>query len=228
MAKVGNWYVLVMFPADDLEDAMTVADRVRHHLFAEDASDQLRRYFSGRYSGAWFETFEGGGDCEDVANRFVPADLVAVTLLGVRVSGWGAIDILAHRAEDFSTMLQRLPGPEVALHSVEDSNLESLWEIQSALDEVSSVGHVVRSKLLARKRPRLVPVRDQHVLTALTGTAHGDLTIELRNAMREAEIRDRAEQLRGEAGCHHLSLLRVVDVVVWMRVYGAASIGEER
>lgn len=206
---------------------MTVSKHLRDHLFAADSVDHLRRYFSGDYSGAWFETFKAGGDSGEGADRFVPADLVAVTMLGVRVSGWGAIELLERRAEEFVGMLQRLPEPQVDLHTLDDSDLEPLWTIQEALDQVASVGHVVRSKLLARKRPRLVPIRDQHVLTALTGTAFGDLTIELRDAIRDGETRGRIEWLRTEAGRPHLSLLRVVDIVVWMRVYGAASIEDD-
>jgi hypothetical protein len=87
---------------------------------------------------------------------------------------------------------------------------------------------VVRSKLLARKRPRLVPIRDKHVLRDLTGSATGDLTCELRDELRDDELRQRIEQIKEDAGQPHLSLLRVVDIVVWMGAYGDGSVRRHR
>lgn len=191
------------------------SDRLRQRLNAPAAVDHLKRYFGGEYSGAWFETFAGGGDQPGVANRFTSDDLVAVTMLGVKVKGWGAIQLLDTRATEFADLLAELPDPEVDLHTTGDAELEPLWALHDALDSVTSVQHVVRSKLLARKRPRLVPVRDQHVLQDLTGSATGDLTCELRDVLRDFELRERIERLRQEADQPHLSLLRVVDIVVW-------------
>lgn len=203
-------------------------DRLRQRLNTPMAVEHVKRYFGGEYSGAWFERFAGGGDRPGVAHRFTSDDLVAVTMLGVKVKGWGAIQLLDTRATEFADLLAELPDPEVDLHATSDAELEPLWALHDALDSVASVKHVVRSKLLARKRPRLVPVRDRHVLQDLTGTPTGELTYGLRDVLRDAEVRQRVEYLRQEADQPHLSLLRVVDIVVWMSVHGDASVKRHR
>lgn len=148
-------------------------DRLHHHLHAPAAIDHLKRYFGGEYSGSRFEAFAGGGDRPDVTNRFTSDDLVAVTMLGVRVKGWGAIELLEPRAVEFAELLAELPDPGLDLHTTDVDDLEPLRKLHDALDSITSVQHVVRSKLLARKRPKLVPVRDQHVLRELTGSPTG-------------------------------------------------------
>lgn len=202
---------------------MNMADRIRAHLDADDAFGQLRHYLAPQaFSGAAFETIGGRGDAPETANRFTPADLVAVTTLSVRVSGWGAIDLLETRKDEFAELLATVP--HTPLHKASDKDLDTLWPLQDALNRVDEVGHVTRSKLLARKRPHLVPIRDQHVLRALTGENHGNFTRPLRDALQGAGIIERLTQLRDQAGADHLSLLRVLDIIVWMRTHGAASV----
>ena len=208
-------------------DGMSIADRVREHIEADDPVEHLKRYMAD-FTGARFELLDGGGDRPEVANQFTATDLVAVTMLGVKISGRGAIDLLERRHDEFTKLLGDLPLPDVDLRTVDDNALKPLWDIQKALDTVPSIGHVVRSKLLARKRPRLVPVRDQHVLLALTGRAYGAFTLAVRDAVREEDISIRIEKVRSDAGFPHLSLLRVLDIVVWMRTWGAGEPTEER
>ncbi|MEX2551111.1 MAG: DUF6308 family protein [Nitriliruptoraceae bacterium] len=184
----------------------------------------LKHYLRpGAFSGSSFETIGGRGDASDVANHFTPADLVAVTTLGVRVSGWGAIELLEANAQRFSNLLGAVPhGP---LHEAEVADLEPLWNLQDELTNVVSVGHVTRSKLLARKRPHLAPIRDQHVLTALVGQDGGNFTLPLRDALQTEGIVDHLQELRAEVdGAQQLSILRVLDIIVWMETYGASSV----
>jgi hypothetical protein len=202
---------------------MGMTSRIREHVDADDAADQLRQYLSpGVFSGAAFETIGGRGDAPDTADRFTPADLVAVTTLSVRVSGWGAIDLLETRSDQFAELLAAVP--HTPLSEASDEDLDPIWRLQDALDTVDRIGHVTRSKLLARKRPHLVPIRDQHVLIALTGKDHGRFTQPLRDALRHDGVLHRLEQLRDQAGTADLSLLRVLDIIVWMRTHGAASV----
>jgi hypothetical protein len=202
---------------------MDIAERIREHIFADDAEEQLKHYMApGAFSGAAFERIGGRGDDPETMNEFTPADLVAVTTLNVRVSGWGAIELLETRRDEFAGLLAAVP--RVPLHEVSKSDLEPLWDLQRALDSVRDVGHVTRSKLLARKRPRLVPIRDHYVLASLVGQAHGELTLPLREALQHEGIVDRLEDLRTRAGAHDISTIRVLDILVWMRTYGAESV----
>lgn len=204
---------------------MELSGSLHKHVFADDAADKLADYLNDEdYSGAWFERIGGPGDAEDVADRFTGDDVAAVATLSVNIPGWAVVELLHRRADELSGLLAAVPNGR-ALVDASDDDIGKLFALQNALDTVRGVGHVTRSKLLARKRPHLVPIRDQHVLVALLGRAHGPLTVPLRDALRaDTAVRGRLEELR-EGSCRpELSILRVLDIVVWMRVYGATSI----
>lgn len=205
---------------------MALTAAISDHLFADNAAHVLARYLNFRdYSGAWFDTIGGPGDAPDVAYRFTPADLVAVSTLSVPIPGWVAVELLHRRAHEFSALLTAVP-QDTDLHEATDEDLDTVFALQDALDTVAKVGHVTRSKLLARKRPRLIPIRDQHVLLALVGRKYGRLTRPLRDALRDnPELLDRLDSLRSQHPDQPLSFLRVLDIVVWMRTYGHASVG---
>ena len=69
--------------------------------------------------------------------------------------------------------------------------------------------------MLARKRPRLVPIYDS-VVARISGI--GDYHWEpLRHALRANSLQERLLDLREQAGLGpHVSALRVLDVVTWM------------
>lgn len=80
------------------------------------------------------------------------------------------------------------------------------------------IGSVAAGKLLARKRPHLLPVYDSRVKKVLNRPRTDnrwwhdlrDRLINDQNLVRELEsVRDRA-------GAGHMSLLRVFDVMCWM------------
>lgn len=202
---------------------MTLTDRIQVHVSADDADSMLSWYLDrNMFSGAWFETLGGPGDDPAVANRFTPADLVAVSTLSARVPGWAAICLLETRAAELNALLEAIPANR-ALHEATDDDLEAVYAAQHVLDSIYGIGHVTRSKLLARKRPHLVPIRDQHVLLALADRDHGPFTQPLRDALASGEeLIARLQELRQER--MHLSLLRVLDIIVWMRAHGAASV----
>ena len=85
--------------------------QIREYLDAE-AERNLRRYFGNDpddfFIGGSFERFAGGGDRPEVANRFTAEDIVAVSMLGVQVSGETAREILEVRNEEFSELLSLL------------------------------------------------------------------------------------------------------------------------
>ena len=74
------------------------------------------------------------------------------------------------------------------------------------------MGPTTISKLLAAKRPRLVPVTDSVVVKTLPSAGHWAA---FANALKDRDIRTTVEQATSEAPAH-LSLLRRIDVVVWM------------
>ena len=126
------------------------------------AVNRVKKYYlNGKFTGRRFERLGGGGDAAEVANRFTGDDLVAVTLLSVDILGEAAITIL----EDTSigAGLNEIPcGVDLwdAPRSVVEpsSAAEQVWR---RLKGIGGVGWVTADKLLARKRPRLLPVYDR-------------------------------------------------------------------
>lgn len=202
---------------------MTLNAKIREHLNAENAEDMLVQYLDeGTFSGAWFERLGGRGDDPAVANRFTPADLIAVSTLSVRISGWAAIRLLEDKADELTALLKAIQ-TDLPLHEATDGDIEAVYAAHDALNGIRDIGHVTRSKLLARKRPHLVPIRDQHVLRDLVGSAYGPFTQPLRDVLAADEgVLNRLEELRKDR--EGLSLLRILDIVVWMRTHGAASV----
>ncbi|WP_144679680.1 DUF6308 family protein [Cellulosimicrobium sp. TH-20] len=188
----------------------------------DEAVKHLRRYFgpvggTTGWAGSRFERLAGGGDRPETVDRFTADDLVAVSLLSVNVPPHGAIDLLETRADEFAQLLAEIP------HDVELVDLESipddwapgrLWE---ALPDIHGIGWVTAGKLLARKRPRLVPVYDTVVRAAVQPTASFWEALRAELRADDRALHRHLVSLRDEAGIgDDISALRVFDVVVWM------------
>lgn len=155
------------------------------------------------------------------SDRFTVEDFLAVATLSVPLSG-RAVQALLELSDDLTVLLSAVHHDRnVHLRDAPDPTLTALFTLQKALDEVPDVGHARRSKLLARKRPHLVPIRDQHVLTAFIGEPSGPLTEPLREELNtDARICERLGELRANADAPNISDLRTLDVIVWMLAHG--------
>ncbi|MEV7039100.1 DUF6308 family protein [Amycolatopsis sp. NPDC051061] len=190
----------------------------------EESLAALRRYFdqrsAARYTGRWFERFAGGGDRPDVANTVTEADVLALNFLSITSLADVAIDTTITYAYQIRSLLEQIP-VNLSMHSMSWSTYEKgspafrLWELFRSCG--GNHRPVTASKLLARKRPRLFPVYDSRVKTVLKAPRsewqclwswfHTDST-------RASALAD----LRMEAGgIEDISLLRCLDVVLWMR-----------
>ncbi|MCC5952048.1 MAG: hypothetical protein JJU45_08120 [Acidimicrobiia bacterium] len=209
-----------------------LADDLLRYVNADRAVTDLRDYFGKRtYSGRRFERLGGGGDRVEIANRFTAEDLVACSTLSVNVPGRAAIAILEDRAGELQRYLQQIP-VDAELWDADDTAVDELIRSDDpqgpadaawrALDEIVGVGWVTAGKLLARKRPRLVPVYDTVVRDALG--LEGGWWVLLRRALTESsDVVDRLRQLQLDAGIGtDISLLRVLDVTIWMAEQGSA------
>ncbi|MEV4560496.1 DUF6308 family protein [Kitasatospora sp. NPDC049285] len=205
----------------------------------EESVRLLRSYFTRRrsrgdlaYSGAYFERFAGGGDRPEAADRFDADDLVAITMLSVSVAAHGAVDLLTDPEGHWQRLLSAIPRDA----RLEDPASDRLiapggpaWELWERLANPNGayptspdgVGSVVAGKLLARKRPRLVPVYDRRV-KALFHRPATDHTFwaSLATALRadDGAFRAQLALLRAESGIgEDIGILRVLDVIAWMR-----------
>jgi hypothetical protein len=213
-------------PGDGAEPRLGVALSV----FVEDmarAERHLRAYFhqelepdgSGRtfplFSGALFEPLAASSPPDEITE----ADLVAVTALGVSMPPRAAAWLLDGDGRETTRDLLTEVGPDRPITDVDVDDLDhgspaaELWELLRGLPDV---GPVTAGKLLAAKRPSLIPVWDQHVQAA-TQAPDGAFW----RAMRAGLLDHRRpyEDLRENLALK-VSLLRVVDVVIWMHQHG--------
>jgi hypothetical protein len=172
-----------------------------------------------RYSGSRFEFFAGGGDRPDVADVITAEDLVAVTMLSVHVPGDVALQLLeGDLGPSISRHLAHVPrdasisDPAAAELFAPSSHARVAWDL---LEKPHGMGWVITNKLLARKRPQLIPVYDGVVHCAFgkpTGLWNWLLAM-----FATGELEQLLMSVRAAAGvAETVSPLRVLDVIVWM------------
>jgi hypothetical protein len=189
------------------------------------AIELLRTYFAtGTYTGGRFERFGGGGDRTDVANVITAEDIVAVSMLGVRIPGEPALAMVERLQSEVSALLTEIPIGVDLWDAVEDAvNADSaankLWALLEALP---GIGWVTAGKLLARKRPQLIPVYDRVVHKALKRPdPDAFFWTDLRRVLRNnPDVLMRLREIRDELSLFDISLLRILDVAIWMGAYG--------
>lgn len=197
---------------------------VWRYVGASGAVDQLRDYFddagdSGGYTGRYFERLRDAAGRAPSPNVFEAVDLVAVTTLSVSVPPGSAAAILDERSGELSRLLAEIPvdlplWEALDEHLDETSPAHAAWTLLRGLDGIE---WVTAGKLLARKRPALLPVYDNVVKDLLERTA-GGFWLGLRDLLRDDDdLRARLTEIRDDAGnADDISLLRVLDVVLWM------------
>jgi len=195
------------------------------------AVELLRGYFSPRlrdgFTGAHFERLGGGGDRPEVAHEFTAEDLVAVTMLSVKVPAEAALRILGSDRSRLSELLRTIP-TDRDLVEVDPSEIDHEWApwlLDDALSDLTGLGRTTVSKLIARKRPRLIPIYDREVNKVLT-LNKGPLWRPLAEALQanERALHLNLISLRDEAEIgDDISPLRVLDVLVWRTGKGHAE-----
>ncbi|MCC9204134.1 DUF6308 family protein [Arthrobacter sp. zg-Y769] len=208
----------------------------------ENAVTLLKNYYTERGSkgrvrtGSRFDTWAGGGDAPDVVNTITADDMLAASFLSVRFSPRASIGILETRRDDITALLAQIPADldltalnrdEVEKVLGEESPAWKLWDILRGKEDGGwGIGSTKASKLLARKRPRLIPIWDSVVKseTKLKGSLtqwddwHAALTKDnAALALHLDEIQRRAELP------HPVSRLRAMDVVLWMHGTGGGA-----
>ncbi|MCZ4278835.1 DUF6308 family protein [Rhodococcoides yunnanense] len=197
----------------------------------DQAVEVWSRYFAGGadgrpvYSGARFERFAGGGD-KSTANEFTSDDLVAVSMLSVNVPPHASIRVLEFDRARCSELLADIP-VDVALADAPegligaDSSAVALWKLlrrpsshQPKLRD--GIGPTTTSKLMARKRPHLIPVWDS-VVSDVTGQPSLGNWDWLRTQLMQNDG-SLATWIRSAAPVElqDISTIRLLDVLLWM------------
>jgi hypothetical protein len=210
---------------------ISIPPRLRNVAFA---TCLVKRYLApdpatgrARYSGAYFERIGGGGDRPEAAYQFTAEDLLAITMLSVRIEGYHALEVLHYQAGKLNDLLSQIPDdvalqdPRAAAHIAKGGPAWRLWEAICDIEPRpgdDNIGPITAGKLLARKRPDLIPVYDNRVRDVLSrprpdNSWWHDLRCQLIND--QALVRH-LQTVRSQAGADHMSLLRVFDVMCWM------------
>jgi hypothetical protein len=181
----------------------------------------LRVYFES-FTGRWFEVVADPDPFSITAS-----DIVAVSMLGVDVPARTSVWLLGAGRAVVRDLLRRVPvGRPIWDDVVDLSKAGAAWRLWDELIAHHDMGATTTSKLLAAKRPHLVPVQDSVVTAALLGP--GVRGFDWWALWRARLQGPEGEELQREARslvdavpeARHLSMLRTLDVVVWMRERG--------
>lgn len=197
--------------------------------------ERLQRYYdpAGNYAGSLLSSLE-----PNEADSVSASDLLAVTTLSIDLTARQVRLLLedqerrmvAHR------LLRRVP-PHAALTDLEDGQLDAMWDLYECLktlvatEESDSKRWVFASKLCARKRPELFPVRDTKVCAYLAGGRAwgakseriGNFSIDMQvfaDLLTDTTVTNRLEGVRDALDRKRKlfvgeSRLRLLDVALW-------------
>ncbi len=206
-----------------------IRSRIDHATAVRDVREYFATKENGRpaYTGSHFETLGGSENVDP--NRITATDLIAVSMLSVDVPAQASLGILETHAEKISELLSGIPHDlkfeDLTTESFEKylgdgSPADELWALLRQHGDKWDVGQTTASKIIARKRPHLVPVFDS-VIEAVVGlkgskdqwrlwfSAFND------GSARGETLADELRAIRSEADQPHLSLLRVLDIALW-------------
>ncbi|KAA0110617.1 DUF6308 family protein [Mycolicibacterium sp. P1-5] len=181
---------------------------------ADQVRSDLVGYFGGGkqpFTGRWFEELAAMSD----PNRFEAPDLLAVEALSVTVPTEAAASLLITEIERFNSLLREIPREQELweVSRLDVSSGSAADRLHAELRTLPGVEWVVASKLMAAKRPKLIPILDNEVRNYLQPpksffwvTMHDELS---------DPARRRAIEEACQAAPPQVSLLRRMDVALW-------------
>jgi hypothetical protein len=186
----------------------------------------VRKYYERRpgtpmgtaLSGARFDEWDSLGRRHADANRFTADDVVAVSFLGIAVPAKASWVLLCGRPDDFNNALADFPDQDLA--EVDPGTITCTWTpwmLWDLLREIPGIDWVTAGKLLARKRPQLIPVYDR-IVKSVTGR-DPNFWRPLCEALRldDNALHHRLIRLRTEAGVSSsVPAIRIFDVIAWL------------
>jgi hypothetical protein len=197
------------------------ADALRA-LFAPERSESIRELTADywrTHTGSKFEELSDGPP-----DMITERDLIAVSMLGVHVPAGFAIWVLSDPGRsEVSGLLRDVP-TDVDIWDRPDlvSPDAALWRLWDVLSTgcwpepvpANDMGPTTISKLLATKRPRLVPITDS-VVTALLPPVESHW-LAFADALSDADLRGLVDAASPQPeGRPAVALLRRLDVALW-------------
>ena len=184
--------------------------RVERDIATPGVGELLTAYYDPArgFAGETFDTLGANR-----RNEITLDDLLAVTLLDVRWSPSAVRRLLGQDAARATALLVGISSV-MSLWEASDERLaaiDPLWNLLTRCRD--GVGQEQASKLLARKRPRLVPVTGK-IIVARDGPV-GQTWRALRYCLQDESLRQAIEALRPRHA-RTASMLRLVDAALWM------------
>lgn len=193
----------------------------------EEAAELLQRYYATTrlglpaYSGSQFEVIAAlNPDPYSIG----PADFIAAAMLSVDIPAQAAIRLLVRDAAEITDLLKQIPADRDIIDIDPDelitgSAASKLWSVLRRGND--GMGRTRTSKLIAAKRPRLVPIWDSFVEKA-TGLDTADYWRQFQLVLTAddhavwtwlTDVRDLATNAPAR-----VPNLRILDVLLWMTV----------
>ena len=203
--------------SEELASAVTpTASRVESaidKLFALPAvKDLVACYLEGppktKFAGLLFDSLE-----PNPHDKVDAADLVAVSLLDVRFGAKAVHQLLIERVLD--KHLEELT-PTLPLWALSDVQIRILEAAFDALCKLEGVGRTKATKLLARKRPLSAPITDSLVEAFYGSRDWGHFRPLATVLSKRPDLIRLLESMTPRQGASSPSVLRVLDIAIWM------------
>lgn len=153
-------------------------------------------------------------------------DLLAVSLMDVSFGPTAVRMLLMDPIyqKRVSKLLVEIPD-DVPLWEADDlTAAHALWDI---IRELPQVDYVKAGKLLARKRPHLIPVVDS-VVERVVDAPHGEYWSTFREYLRMPEAVRMVVRLGPSGACEGFPILRSLDAAIWMAGSNGGSVRRVR
>lgn len=173
------------------------------------------------------KTFDAGTFAtlsDNPRDRFSANDLLALAMLDVAPSPLAVRRLLK---PDFTRHLADLRD-DLDLWDATDEDLAPAHGLWKELNALPQIGPTRASKLLARKRPRLIPIIDSVVKKSYGLTGHDNSWVALREALTDRQLRDQIDAIRPPGLTSSITTLRLLDVAAWMRGSLSKAADDER
>jgi hypothetical protein len=169
----------------------------------------------GPCTGGFFDDLGHRGEPDPSPDQFTAADLLALQMLDARLPSEQIPWLLED--PEIGVLLARIPADAV-IWDEDAPVLTEPWQLSDLLHDRHGLGDATTTKLLARKRPHLIPVADAVVTLALRPTRPSAAWcwLGLRERLQDAGLRDRLTDIAIEADGPALPLLRVLDIAIRM------------
>ena len=169
-------------------------------------------------------SYTTSGDVNNEPYAINSDDLLATHMLSVDIAPPVVRELLQNgtKRQRVSELLSQI-SPNVRLWEDDAvSSLVAAEELWDALNEISGIGWVVAGKILARKRPHLIPIADDRVWEYFKPekglfweTLRGVLRQDGLSAQIEADLR--IPMLQTSEMRDKISTLRLLDIAIWMK-----------